>query len=72
MNYRSIIFSGIMSALVFSVIALAIAHIADKVERKKIIIIGGATLGFGIGVLQQAVIEQKNKIHEYEEENSPR
>ena len=69
MNYRSIIFSGIMSALVFSMIALAISHIAQKVERKKIIIISGATLGFVIGVFQQAIIEEKNQSNEDEENN---
>jgi acyl-[acyl carrier protein]--UDP-N-acetylglucosamine O-acyltransferase len=69
MNYRSIIFSGIMSALVFAMIGLAIGRIAQKVERRKVIVIGGATLGFAIGVFQQAVIEHKNQRREYEEEN---
>lgn len=64
MNFRMVIFSGIMTALVGAMIGLAIAHIAERVERKKIILITGATLGFAIGASSQCVIQRKNEIYE--------
>jgi hypothetical protein len=67
MNYRTIIFSGIITALIGAMIGLAISRIAQKVERRKIIVIGGATVGFVLGAFQQAIVQQKKE--EYEEEN---
>lgn len=65
MNIKPIIFSGIIMALIGAMIGLGVAHVAHRELRTKKIIIGGATLGFAIGVLQQAVREQKEQIDEY-------
>jgi hypothetical protein len=66
MNYRSIIFSGIMAALIGAMIGLAISHIAQRVERRRILVIGGATLGFVIGAFQQSIIEEKKQRNDSE------
>jgi hypothetical protein len=68
MNIRLIVFSGIMNALIGAMIGLAVCQLARREERKPIIIIGGASLGFGIGVVFQAIKEEKDqRDEEYEE-----
>lgn len=68
MNFRVIIFSGIMTALIGAMMGLAVAKIAQREERKPILIIGGATLGFVIGAFQSSILQrQKLRDEEYEE-----
>lgn len=67
MNVRLIIFSGIMASLVGAMIGLAVSTIAQREQRKPIIIIGGACLGFAIGAVQESIRQQKDE--RYEEDN---
>ena len=64
MNFRSIIFSGIMLGLVGAMIGLAISNIAQKEQRKPIIIIGGLCLGFAIGAAHESIRQQKDERYE--------
>jgi hypothetical protein len=59
MNIKMILFSGIMNALIFAMLGLAINHISQRPSRRPIAVIGGATLGFVIGSAFQAI--QQNK-----------
>ncbi|HAC66202.1 MAG TPA: hypothetical protein DCF68_22375 [Cyanothece sp. UBA12306] len=61
MNIRVIIYSGIMTALVGAMFGLAVTKISQREQRKPILIVGGATLGFVIGAFQASVREQ-NKL----------
>ncbi|GBF82003.1 hypothetical protein [Aphanothece sacrum] len=68
MNFRVIIFSGIMTALIGAMMGLAVAKIAQREQRQPILIIGGATVGFVIGAFQSSVQQrQKLRDEEYEE-----
>ena len=67
MNVRLIIFSGIMAGLIGAMIGLAVSTIAQREQRKPIIIIGGACLGFAIGAVHESIKEQKEE--RYEENN---
>ena len=60
MNIKTIIFNGIMNALVFAMIGLAVAKISQREMRTKAIVIGAAALGFGIGAAYQAIHQQRN------------
>ncbi len=64
MNIKTIIFSGIMTALIGAMLGLAINHISQRTSRKPVAVIGGAVLGFVIGSAYQAV--QQNKPDEEE------
>ena len=59
MNIKMIIFSGIMNALVFAMLGLAINHISQRPSRRPIAVIGGAALGFVIGAGYQVIIQNK-------------
>ena len=64
MNIRRILFNSIMTALVGAVLGLAVAHIGQRGDRTRVIVIGGATLGLLAGALQECIRQQKqdNKI----------
>ena len=64
MNIKTIIFSGIMTALIGAMLGLAINHISQRTARKPVAVIGGAVLGFVIGSAYEAV--QQNKPDEEE------
>ena len=59
MNVRTIIFSGIMTALIGAMLGLAINYISQRSARRPMTIIGGAVLGFVIGSGYEAI--QQNK-----------
>lgn len=68
MNIRRILFNGIMTALVGAMLGTAVAYIGQRVDRTRIIVIGGATLGFLGGVLQETIRQQKQENEsDYEE-----
>ncbi len=68
MNIRVIIFSGIMAALIGAMLGLAITKISQREQRKPILVVGGATLGFVIGAFQSSIREQKRlRNHEFGE-----
>lgn len=54
-NFRILIFSGIMTALVGALLGLVVAHIAERESRQKAAIVVGSSLGFGIGVGYEAM-----------------
>ncbi|ACK64590.1 conserved hypothetical protein [Rippkaea orientalis PCC 8801] len=59
MNIRVIIFSAIMTALIGAMIGLALTKISQREQRRNILIIGGASVGFVIGAFQASIREQK-------------
>jgi gas vesicle protein len=59
MNIRKVIFAGIITALIGSMFGLAITKISGREERKKILLVSGATLGFVIGTFQESIQQQK-------------
>lgn len=67
MNVKSAIFSGIMTSLIVAMIALAVNHISGREHRRKIVVTGGAILGFVIGVGFQGIKDQKDTRYEDEE-----
>ena len=67
MNIRTIIFSGIMTALVGAMLGLAINHISQRDARRPIALIVGASLGFVIGCGYEAIQENKPDEEELEE-----
>ena len=64
MNIRTIIYSGVMTALIGLVIGLALTHISQRELRRNRIVFGGAILGFGIGAFYDAVRQEKLKEEE--------
>ncbi|MBL1209189.1 hypothetical protein [Geminocystis sp. GBBB08] len=60
MNFKSMLFSGIINAMIVAMIALAVNHISGREHRRKIVVTGGAILGFVIGCGFQCVAQQKN------------
>jgi hypothetical protein len=66
MNLRLIIFSGIMAALIGAMMGLAVSRIAQRIERRQIFLITGASLGFAIGTFQECVRQQRNERDEEE------
>ncbi len=64
MNIRVIIFSGIMAALIGAMFGLAVTKISQREQRKPILIVGGATIGFVVGAFQASVREQKRLRHD--------
>lgn len=61
MNPRTIIFSGVMTALIGAMIGLAVSHIARREARKPIIIISGAVVGFIIGASTTSIQQEKQQ-----------
>ncbi len=59
MNIRTVIFNGLITALIGAMIGLAIAHIAQKETRRQTIIVTAAALGFAGGSFQEAIRQQK-------------
>jgi hypothetical protein len=73
MNIRVILFNGIMAALMGAMLGLAVAHIGQREGRTRVIMTGGATLGFIVGVAQGFVRQQRDEgAEEYEESGSPK
>ncbi len=64
MNIKTIIFSGIMTALIGAMLGLAVNHISQRTARRPVSVIGGAVLGLVIGSAYQAI--QQNKPDEEE------
>ena len=65
MNIRTIIFSGIMTALIGAMLGLAINHISQRTSRRPVAVIGGAVLGFVIGSAYEAVQQNKHDEEEF-------
>ncbi len=59
MNVKKIIFAGIITALIGAMFGVAVTKIAQREQRRKIMLITGATLGFVIGAFQESVQQQK-------------
>ena len=59
MNVRKIIFAGIVTALIGAMFGLAVTKIAQREQRRKIMLVTGATLGFAIGAFQESIQQQK-------------
>ena len=62
MNFRTVIFSGIMTALIGAMLGLAVNHISERPSRRPIALIVGSSLGFVIGAAYQAVEENKSRV----------
>ncbi len=67
MNIKMVVFSGIMTALIGAMIGIAVAEIAQRETREKIVVVTGATLGFFIGSGFQAIKQQEKE--RYQDEN---
>ncbi len=67
MNLKMVVFSGIMTALIGAMIGVAVAEIAQRETREKIVVVTGATLGFLIGSGFQAIKQQEKE--RYQDEN---
>ncbi|MDJ0682462.1 MAG: hypothetical protein QNJ18_21690 [Xenococcaceae cyanobacterium MO_167.B52] len=59
MNIKTVIFSGIMTALIGAMLGLGVNHISQRTARRPLSVIGGAVLGFVIGSAYEAI--QQNK-----------
>ncbi|MEL4897621.1 hypothetical protein [Crocosphaera sp. Alani8] len=59
MNIRKVMFAGIVTALIGAMFGLAVTKIAQREQRRKILVVSGATLGFVIGIFQESVQQQK-------------
>ncbi|MDJ0660074.1 MAG: hypothetical protein QNJ42_11375 [Crocosphaera sp.] len=71
MNIRKIIFAGIITALIGAMFGLALTKIAQKESRRKILLFGGAGIGFAIGAFQESIQQQKKlRDDEYGDVNS--
>lgn len=70
MNIKMIIFSGIINALIFAMLGVAINHISQRPSRRPLVVIGGAALGFVLGSGYQAIIQNKPDDEETIEKNS--
>ncbi|WP_237741240.1 hypothetical protein [Geminocystis herdmanii] len=55
-----------MTSLIVAMIALAVNHISERHHRRKIVVTGGAILGFVIGVAFQGIKDQKDTRYEDE------
>ena len=67
MNIKTIIYSGIMTALIGAMLGLGINHISQRESRKPVAVIGGAILGFVLGSGFQAIQQSKPEEEELEE-----
>ncbi|ELS04009.1 hypothetical protein Xen7305DRAFT_00037370 [Xenococcus sp. PCC 7305] len=66
MNIRTIIFSGIMTALIGAMLGLAINHISQRESRKTVALIVGSSLGFFIGSGYEAIQQNKPDEEDFE------
>jgi hypothetical protein len=69
MNIRLIIFTGIMNALIFAMLGLAVNYISQRTSRRPFAVIGGAVLGFVIGSAYQTIKQCEQEEEEVNEEN---
>lgn len=60
-NFRILIFSGIMTAIVGALLGLVVAHIAERESRQKAAIVVGASLGLAIGVGYEAMQQCRDR-----------
>lgn len=67
MNIRTIIYSGIMTALIGAMLGLAINHISQRESRKTVAVVSGAILGFVIGSGYEAIQQNKPDDDELDE-----
>lgn len=61
MNFRMLIFSGVMTALAGAVLGIVVGHVSPMQSRRPIIIMVGSTLGFLIGTGYEAVQQYKDE-----------
>ena len=61
MNFRSVIYSGIMTALIGAMIGLALVNISKRELRAQSFIIGGSVVGFILGAAFDAVRQHKDE-----------
>lgn len=61
MNFKMLIFSGIMTALAGAMLGLVVNYTTSARSRQPIFIIAGSTLGFAIGVGYEAVQQNKHE-----------
>ncbi|PSF39343.1 hypothetical protein C7H19_00715 [Aphanothece hegewaldii CCALA 016] len=61
MNFRVVIFSGIVAAFIGAMIGVALAHISQRELRKQAILVGGASLGFVVGATSSMIMQQKQE-----------
>lgn len=69
MNIRKVIFSGIMTALIGAMFGLALTKISQREERRLILLVGGAAIGFVIGSFYES-IQQQRKLRDDEYRDS--
>ncbi|MGK7945226.1 MAG: hypothetical protein AB4058_12220 [Microcystaceae cyanobacterium] len=66
MNFRTVIFSGLMASLIGLMIGFALVHITGREARKRPILITSSILGFVIGSFQESVNQQqRHRAEEY-------
>ena len=60
-NFRMLVFSGIITALVGALLGLIIAHIAEKESRQQTAVFIGSTVGFAVGVGYEAIQQNRER-----------
>lgn len=60
-NFKILIFTGIITAIAGALLGLIVAHIAERESRQKTAIIVGSTLGFTIGVGYEAMQQSRER-----------
>jgi len=71
MNFKMVLFNGIMTALIGAMIGLAIAYISEREARKNYIIVTGSVLGFVLGSFQNCIRQERDqREQEYNEKDS--
>ncbi|WP_041660653.1 hypothetical protein [Acaryochloris marina] len=61
MNFRMLIFSGVMTALAGAVLGIVVGHVSPMQSRRPVIFVVGSTLGFLIGTGYEAVQQYKDE-----------
>lgn len=61
MNFKMLIFTGVMTALAGAILGLVVNHTSSERSRQPIYIIVGSTLGFAVGVGYEAVQQNKHE-----------
>lgn len=61
MNFRMLIFSGVMTAIVGAGLGWVVGHVSPMPSRRPVIIAVGSTLGFLIGAGYEAVQQYKDE-----------
>lgn len=67
MNIKIILFNGIMAAVMGAMLGIAVAHIGQRQGRERVIMTGGAVLGFIVGAVQGCISQQREAEGEGEE-----